>query len=369
MPCVLLLAAYLLYLWGVNASNELWDPERIVVGIESSCDDTSVAVLRGNQVLANVTANQDVHIQYGGVVPELASRAHQTNIIPVLHQAISKANIRKEQVDLIAYTRGPGLLGSLMVGSAVAKGLSLSLQKPLVDVNHMEAHILAHFIEGAEVQGQTPPQFPFICLTISGGHTQLVKVNGVLDMEILGETLDDAAGEAFDKGAKMMGLPYPGGPEIDQLAKFGDPLAFPFPTPQAPDLSFSFSGLKTSLLYLIQNKEEGWIKNHLEDLAASYQQTILKVLFQKLTLAVRHTGILRVVVAGGVSANQGFRTEALVWAKEQKVQLHIPAISYCTDNGAMIAMAGHLAYHAGRLGHLNQGATAKWTLGSGLIDH
>jgi N6-L-threonylcarbamoyladenine synthase len=362
-------AAYLLYLWAVNASNELWDPKRVVLGIESSCDDTSVAVLRGNRVLANVTANQDVHIQYGGVVPELASRAHQTNIIPVLHQAISQANIRKEEVDLIAYTRGPGLLGSLMVGSAVAKGLALAFKKPLIDVNHMEAHLLAHFIEGADIHGQAPPAFPFICLTISGGHTQLVKVNSVLEMDILGETLDDAAGEAFDKGAKMLGLPYPGGPEIDRLAQRGNPNAFPFPTPQVPAFSFSFSGLKTSLLYLVQNKKEDWIKTHLEDLAASYQQAILHVLLQKLTFTIQETGLHRVVLAGGVSANQGLRNQAIDWAQKHKVQLHIPALSYCTDNGAMIAMAGHLAFHAGRLGHLHHGATAKWQLGSGLVDH
>ena len=341
----------------------------MVVGIESSCDDTSVAVLRGNRVLSNVTANQDVHIQYGGVVPELASRAHQTNIIPVLHQAISSANIQKEEVDLIAYTRGPGLLGSLMVGSAVAKGLALALQKPLVDVNHMEAHILAHFIEGADIHGQLSPDFPFICLTISGGHTQLVLVNGITDMQILGETLDDAAGEAFDKGAKMLGLPYPGGPEIDRLAQTGNPGAFPFPTPQVPALSFSFSGLKTSLLYLLQSRDKNWIQKHLEDLAASYQQAILHVLLQKLTNAVQTTQIQRVVLAGGVSANRGLRNQIVGWAQKHSVEIHIPALSYCTDNGAMIAMAGHLAFHAGRKGKVQQGAMAKWALGSGFIDH
>lgn len=282
-----------------------------------------------------------------------------------MHEAVRRANIHKNDIDLIAYTRGPGLLGSLLVGSSLAKGLALALNKPLIDVHHMEAHVLAHFIENADWKERSAPEFPFLCLTVSGGHTQLLRVNGPTSMEILGETMDDAAGEAFDKGAKMMGLPYPGGPQIDALARTGNAESFHFPVPKTPDLHFSFSGLKTSLLYLIRKHDADWVETHKADLAASYQASIVETLMQKLQEAVKQTGIRNVVIAGGVSANSGIRDAVEKLGEDEDLQVRIPRLAYCTDNGAMIAMAGLMAYAAGRKGDFNQSATARWPMTQG----
>ena len=278
-----------------------------ILGIESSCDDTSASVICNGKVLSNVVANQEVHSKYGGVVPELASRAHQQNIVPVVQQALEQANITKDKLTAIAFTRGPGLMGSLLVGTSFAKSLSLGLEIPLLDVNHMQAHILAHFIED---EGSNIPSFPFICLTISGGHTQIVKVTDHFKMEILGETIDDAVGEAFDKSAKILGLPYPGGPLIDEHAKLGNPKAFPFTKPKVGDLDFSFSGLKTGILYFIQKQQRinsKFIEENLNDICASIQYTIVEILMEKLKNAVKHTNIKHIAIAGGVSANSEIR--------------------------------------------------------------
>lgn len=320
-----------------------------ILGIESSCDDTSAAILCNNKVLANVVANQEVHRQFGGVVPEIASRSHQVNIIPVIDTALKKANITKKMLNAIAFTRGPGLLGSLLVGTSFAKGFSESLQIPLIDVHHLQAHILAHFIEHSnEIMDMPPtPAFPFICLTVSGGHTQLVKVNSPFSFEILGETLDDAAGEAFDKAAKMLGLSYPGGPLIDKLAKQGNPTAFEFPHPQIQHLDFSFSGLKTSILYFLQKKlkeNPHFIEENLADLCASIQYTIVQILVQKLEKAVQITGIKEVALAGGVSANSSLRQAVVTAGIKHHWHVFIPKLQYCTDNAAMIAMAGYFKY-------------------------
>jgi N6-L-threonylcarbamoyladenine synthase len=318
----------------------------IILGIESSCDDTSAAILVGNEIRANIIAGQAVHEKFGGVVPELASRAHQENIIPVVQTALQTAQIKLSDVDAIAFTQGPGLMGSLTVGTSFAKALGLALDVPLIGVHHMKAHILAHFIDDAS---DYKPDFPFLCLTVSGGHTQIVRVNNALDMQVLGSTIDDAAGEAFDKAAKMLGLPYPGGPLIDQLAQQGNPMAFSFAKPQIPDLDFSFSGLKTSILYTLQaaeKKESAFRQNHQVDLCASIQNSIVSILMSKLEKAVKQTKIQTVVIAGGVSANSELRKRLLA-KKENGWQVSIPKMSYCTDNAAMIAMAGSFYLAAG----------------------
>lgn len=319
---------------------------KIILGIESSCDDTSAAILIGNEIRANVIAGQAIHEQFGGVVPELASRAHQENIIPVVEAALHDAKIKLSDIDAIAFTQGPGLMGSLTVGTSFAKALGLALGVPLIGVHHMKAHILAHFIEDASDQ---KPSFPFLCLTVSGGHTQIVRVNDALDMQVLGSSIDDAAGEAFDKAAKMLGLPYPGGPLIDQLAQHGDPLAFTFAKPQIPDLNFSFSGLKTSILYTLQaaeKKEPNLRQDRRNDLCASIQNSIVSILMAKLEKAVKQTGIQTVVIAGGVSANSELRKRMLA-KKALGWKISIPKMSYCTDNAAMIAMAGSFYLSAG----------------------
>ena len=315
-----------------------------ILGIESSCDDTAAAVLCNGKILSNVVATQDIHIKYGGVVPELASRAHQQNIVPVVHQALAQANINKGWLSAIAFTRGPGLLGSLLVGTSFAKSLSLGLGIPLLDINHMQAHILAHFIEEEDFK---KPKFPFLSLTISGGHTQIVKVSDYFKMEVIGETLDDAVGEAFDKSAKILGLPYPGGPLIDKYAQEGNPAAFPFPKPKVGDLNFSFSGLKTSILYFIQKEVKQnpeFIKENLEDICASIQHTIIRILMDKLKKAVKQTGITRIAIAGGVSANSGIRKTLREAEKKYGWQTFVPKFEYTTDNAAMIAIAGHYKF-------------------------
>ena len=314
-----------------------------ILGIESSCDDTSAAVICNGKVLSNVIANQEVHAQYGGVVPELASRAHQQNIVPVVQQALRKANITKNDLSAIAFTKGPGLMGSLLVGTSFAKSLALGLQIPLIDVNHMQAHILAHFIED-----ETPkPPFPFICLTISGGHTQIVKISDAFSMEILGETIDDAVGEAFDKSAKILGLPYPGGPLIDKYAQLGNPKAFPFSKPQVSDLNFSFSGLKTAILYFLQKEQQknpNFISENLHDICASIQFTIVEILMDKLKKAVKQTGIKHIAIAGGVSANSDIRKSLKNAEKHLGWKTYIPKFEYTTDNAAMIAITGYLKF-------------------------
>lgn len=315
-----------------------------ILGIESSCDDTSAAVICNGKVLSNVVANQEVHSKYGGVVPELASRAHQQNMVPVVQQAIEKAGIKKEDLSAIAFTRGPGLMGSLLVGTSFAKSLALGLKVPLIDVNHMQGHILAHFIveEGSKI-----PPFPFICLTISGGHTQIVKVTDHFDMEILGETIDDAVGEAFDKSAKILGLPYPGGPLIDKHAQLGNPKAYTFTKPKVSDMDFSFSGLKTGILYFIQKQQRinpNFIAENLNDICASIQYTIVEILMDKLKNAVKHTGIQHIAIAGGVSANSEIRKRLSTANKHFGWTTYIPKFEYTTDNAAMIAITGYLKY-------------------------
>ncbi|MDG1697948.1 MAG: tRNA (adenosine(37)-N6)-threonylcarbamoyltransferase complex transferase subunit TsaD [Polaribacter sp.] len=315
-----------------------------ILGIESSCDDTSASVICNAKVLSNIVANQEIHSKYGGVVPELASRAHQQNIVPVVQQAIEKANITKENLSAIAFTRGPGLMGSLLVGTSFAKSLALGLQIPLIDVNHMQAHILSHFIE--ESSTKIPP-FPFICLTISGGHTQIVKITNHFEMEVLGETIDDAVGEAFDKSAKILGLPYPGGPMIDTYAKLGNPKAFKFTKPKVGDLNFSFSGLKTGILYFIEKKQRinsKFIEENLHDICASIQFTIVEILMNKLKNAVKHTGIKQIAIAGGVSANSEIRNRLQLAEKQFGWTTYIPKFEYTTDNAAMIAITGYLKY-------------------------
>jgi N6-L-threonylcarbamoyladenine synthase len=315
--------------------------EVFILAIESSCDDTAAAVLYNNKVLSNVVANQLIHNQYGGVVPELASRAHQQNIVPVIDAALRKANITKEQLSAIAFTQGPGLMGSLLVGSSFAKSLSLALDIPLIAVNHMQAHILAHFIDE---DGFEKPTFPFLALTISGGHTQIVKVNDFFDMEIIGETTDDAVGEAFDKSAKILGLPYPGGPLVDKYAQLGNPKAFAFTKPKVPGLDFSFSGLKTAILYFIQKKKlenPNFIDENLNDICASIQHTIIEILMDKLKLAVAATGIKQIAIGGGVSANSGIRNTLNGAENKYGWKTYIPKFEYTTDNAAMIAIVGY----------------------------
>jgi N6-L-threonylcarbamoyladenine synthase len=312
-----------------------------ILAIESSCDDTAAAVLQNDVVLANVVANQLIHNQYGGVVPELASRAHQQNIVPVIDAALRKANIQKEQLTAIAFTQGPGLMGSLLVGSSFAKSLALALNIPLIAVNHMQAHILAHFISE---EGFEKPTFPFIALTISGGHTQIVKVTDFFEMEIIGETTDDAVGEAFDKSAKILGLPYPGGPLVDKYAQLGNPKAFAFTKPKVPGLDFSFSGLKTAILYFIQKKvaeNPDFIAENLNDICASIQHTIIEILMDKLKLAVNETGINKIAIGGGVSANSGIRNTLAEAENKYGWKTYIPKFEYTTDNAAMIGIVGY----------------------------
>ncbi|MCU0428964.1 MAG: tRNA (adenosine(37)-N6)-threonylcarbamoyltransferase complex transferase subunit TsaD [Cytophagaceae bacterium] len=316
----------------------------VILAIESSCDDTSAAILYNGKLRSHVVASQKVHELYGGVVPELASRAHQQHIVPVVHQAIQQANITKKEIQAVAFTKGPGLLGSLLVGVSFAKSLSLAWNVPLIEVDHMKAHILAHFLD------PQPPGFPFICLTVSGGHTQLVQVNAADDMLVLGQTQDDAVGEAFDKTAKMLGLPYPGGPMIDQWASKGNPLAFKFPSTEAPGLNFSFSGIKTAFLYFMRKRtmeDPSFQENNMADICASMQHTLIGMLTEKLHLAVKQTGITRIAIAGGVSANKGLRKALQELSDKHAWQLHIPAFEYCTDNAAMIAMAASFKLEAG----------------------
>jgi len=317
--------------------------EPIILGIESSCDDTSAAILQGQKILSNIVANQQVHSLYGGVVPELASRAHQQNIIPVVDAAIKKANIKKEDISAIAFTKGPGLLGSLLVGSSFAKSFAMGMNIPLIAVNHMQGHILSHFID----EGEPMPKFPFLCLTVSGGHTQIVRIESASNMQVIGTTIDDAAGEAFDKSAKILGLPYPGGPHIDKHSKKGNILAFEFGKPKIKELDFSFSGLKTSILYKIQNnlqKNPKFIEENLEDLCASIQHSIVSILLKKLEKAIKLTGIKQLAIAGGVSTNSYLRSELEKLAKDKGYQLYIPKFEYCTDNAAMIAITGYFKY-------------------------
>lgn len=315
----------------------------IILGIESSCDDTSASICIDGKICSNIIANQVIHQKYGGVIPELASRVHQQNIIPAVHQAITDAKIHKNDIDAIAFTRGPGLLGSLIVGTSFAKAFALANSLPLIEVNHMQAHILAHFIDNK-------PSFPFICLTVSGGHTQIVLVKDYFDMEVVGQTTDDAAGEAFDKTAKLLGLPYPGGPLIDKYAKEGNKFAFQFPEPQIQGLDFSFSGLKTSIMYFVRDKvkeDPDFLQNNLVDVCASVQERIISILLNKLKKAALQFGINNIAIAGGVSANSGLRTALNNCAEELNWNVFIPKFEYCTDNAAMIAIAGHYKYLIG----------------------
>ncbi|TAF63132.1 MAG: tRNA (adenosine(37)-N6)-threonylcarbamoyltransferase complex transferase subunit TsaD [Cytophagales bacterium] len=331
----------------------------VLLAIESSCDETSAAVLHNGKILSNIIATQAIHEQFGGVVPELASRAHQQNIIPVVSEALRVANIHKKELNAIAYTQGPGLLGALLVGSSFAKALALGLGLPLLGVHHMQAHILAHFIE------EPFPPFPFLCLTVSGGHTQIVLVEDYLKMKIIGETLDDAAGEAFDKAAKMLQLPYPGGPLIDKYAQTGDAQKFKFNKPEIPQLNFSFSGLKTSILYFLQDqtrKNEHFIKENLADICASIQQTIVDVLLQKLKKAADMYKISHIALAGGVAANSGLRKGLETLAVQKQWHTYIPDFQYCTDNAAMIAIAAYYQYQQKQFVELTQQPLPRWEM-------
>lgn len=329
----------------------------VILAIESSCDDTSCAVIKDGILMSNVIASQKVHEEFGGVVPELASRAHQQNIVPVVDTALRRAGVRKEDLSAIAFTRGPGLLGSLLVGTSFAKGLALSLGIPLIDVNHLQGHVLAHFVEpGDAIIEATPslqgveikhPQLPFLCLLVSGGNSQIVKVNAYNDMQIIGQTIDDAAGEAFDKCAKVMGLPYPGGPWIDRLAKEGNPQAFEFARPNIPGYDYSFSGLKTSFLYFLRDhlkENPDFIEQNKADLCASLQATVIDILMRKLKKAAQDTGIREVAVAGGVSANSGLRQAMMDYGKRYRWSVYVPPFSFTTDNAAMIGQAGYFKY-------------------------
>ncbi|MBS1950263.1 MAG: N(6)-L-threonylcarbamoyladenine synthase [Cytophagales bacterium] len=316
-----------------------------ILAIESSCDETSASVIRSGKVLNNVVASQAVHQKYGGVVPELASRAHQKNIVYVVNEAMQQAGIKNKELNAIAFTRGPGLMGSLLVGVSFAKGMALALDLPMIEVNHMEAHVLAHFID------EPRPEFPFLCLTVSGGHTQIVLVKNFLEMEVMGQTQDDAVGEAFDKAAKMMGLPYPGGPLIDKYAKLGNANAYKFSQTSMPNLDFSFSGIKTAFLYFLRDKkkeDENFVEKNLNDICASLQKHLIGMLLQKLKLASQQTGTKQIAIAGGVAANSGLRNTLSELAKELNWKVFIPEFQYCTDNAAMIAMAAHYKFLAGK---------------------
>lgn len=335
----------------------------IILGIESSCDDTSAAVIADGLLLSNVIASQKVHEAYGGVVPELASRAHQQNIVPVVSEALRQAGVRKEDLSAIAYTRGPGLLGSLHVGTSFAKGMALGLNIPLLDVNHLHGHILSHFIR--ETEDQEVPEFPFITLLVSGGNSQIVLVKSRSEMEILGQTIDDAAGEAFDKCAKVMGLPYPGGPHIDRLAQSGDPKRFRFSKPHIPALDYSFSGLKTSFLYTLRDeskKDQDFVKNNINDLCASLQHTIIEILLEKLKQAIRQTGVRHVAIGGGVSANSGVRDAVERLCTDLGVRAWIPKRSFTTDNAAMVAIAGYFKYLDGEYSDISLPPFARVTV-------
>ena len=317
----------------------------IILGIESSCDDTSAAIIKDGVLMSNVIASQKVHEAYGGVVPELASRAHQQNIVPVVSEAIKQAGIKKEDINGIAFTRGPGLLGSLLVGTSFAKGLSLALEIPLLDVNHLHGHVLSHFIK--EDENTEVPEFPYLCLLVSGGNSQIIKVNSPTDMEVLGQTIDDAAGEAFDKCAKVMGLPYPGGPYIDKLAAEGNAERFKFSKPHIKGLDYSFSGLKTSFLYTLRDEKKinpNFVEENMADLAASLQKTIIDILMDKFSKAVKETGIKTVAIGGGVSANSGVRNAVDDFCKKRGIKVFIPKRSFTTDNAAMIAIVGYFKY-------------------------
>lgn len=331
-----------------NFAANMKDNKKIILGIESSCDDTSAAVLADGLLLSNVIASQDVHAEYGGVVPELASRAHQQNIVPVVDAALKRAGVSKEELDAIAFTRGPGLLGSLLVGTSFAKGMSLGLRIPLVDVNHLQGHVLSHFIR--ETPDDEVPEYPFLCLLVSGGNSQLIVVRSDSDMEIIGHTIDDAAGEAFDKCAKVMGLPYPGGPVIDALATKGDSGRFKFARPHIPGLDYSFSGLKTSFLYTLRDAVAGepdFIEKNKADLAASLQATIIAILMDKLDKAVKATGVRTVAIGGGVSANSGVRNAVADYCSARGLRAFIPKRKFTTDNAAMVAIAGYYKYLRG----------------------
>lgn len=330
-----------------------------ILAIESSCDETSASIIVNGKVLNNIIATQSVHEKYGGVVPELASRAHQENIIPVIQQALSTSGILKSQLSAVAFTRGPGLMGSLLVGVSFAKAFARALQIPLIDVNHMQAHVLAHFIE------EPTPKFPFICLTVSGGHTQLVLVKDYLDMEVIGETQDDAVGEAFDKTAKLLGLPYPGGPLVDKYARMGNPKAFTFPITRMPGLNYSFSGIKTAVLYFLRDKIQqnpNFIEENLPDLCASIQFTLIEMLLIKLKEAVNLHQINEIAISGGVSANSGLRMTLRELSRRKGWNLYIPKLEYCTDNAAMIAMAAHYKYLKGEFAEMDVTPLAKMKL-------
>jgi N6-L-threonylcarbamoyladenine synthase len=330
-----------------------------ILAIESSCDETAASVIVDGKILSNFIANQTVHEKFGGVVPELASRAHLENIVPVVEESLKTAfpnlihDQRLAQLDAIAFTQAPGLIGSLLVGAQFAKSLALTLGKPLISVHHMQAHVLANLIADEK------PSFPFLCLTVSGGHTQIVRCNSPADLIILGETIDDAAGEAFDKISKILGLPYPGGPVLDKLAKLGNPKAFEFAKPQVPDLNYSFSGLKTSVLYFLQKQEPGFIESNLNDLCASVQYTIVEILLKKFKKAIQETGIHEICIAGGVSANSGLRNGVVLLGEKTRSKVFLPKFEYCTDNAAMIAITAHYKYLAGAFDDLSVSATAR----------
>lgn len=330
-----------------------------ILAIESSCDETAASVILDGKIQSNYIANQAVHEKYGGVVPELASRAHMENIVPVVDESLKTAfpnlthSERLAQLDAIAFTQAPGLIGSLLVGAQFAKSLALTLGKPLISVHHMQAHVLANLID------DNKPSFPFLCLTVSGGHTQIVQCNSPADLIILGETIDDAAGEAFDKISKILGLPYPGGPVLDKLAQQGNPKAFEFAKPQVPDLNYSFSGLKTSVLYFIQKQDPGFIEANLYDLCASVQYTIVEILMKKLKKAIQQTGIREICIAGGVSANSGLRAGVLELGKKTQSKVYLPKFEFCTDNAAMIAITAHYKYLSGAFDDLSVSATAR----------
>lgn len=347
----------------MELTTNLEKKEVYILGIESSCDETSAAVLCNRKVLSNVIANQKVHAAFGGVVPELASRAHQKNIIPVVDYALKEAGVHKHQLHAVAFTGGPGLIGSLMVGTSFAKAFALALNIPIISVNHMQAHVLAHFAYRKK-ESKNEPEFPFLCLTVSGGHTQLIRVDNAYQMKLLGATNDDAAGEAFDKIAKLMGLPYPGGPLIDKYAAEGNPLAFKFPVPKTEGFDFSFSGLKTSVLYFLQKKKEenkNFVEENLKDLCASVQHTIITTLMNKIHHAVDETGINQIALAGGVSANKGLRKSLTDAGVAHGWKTFIPPFEFCTDNAAMIAVAGYFKFLKGEFAPQMHAPFARFT--------